>query len=66
MIEVHYGHINPVKHAERILMGLPGWSPVSAEGNGSAKSGGVHAEAEGPTPAKKGASKKRAANATRH
>jgi integrase len=27
MIEDHYGHINPVKNAERILQGLPGWSP---------------------------------------
>jgi integrase len=25
MIEDHYGHINPVKNAERILLGLPGW-----------------------------------------
>jgi integrase len=26
MIEEHYGHINPVKNAERILQGMPGWS----------------------------------------
>jgi integrase len=26
MIEDHYGHINPVKNAERILQGLPGWA----------------------------------------
>ena len=30
MIEDHYGHISPVKHAERILKGLPGWAPVPA------------------------------------
>jgi integrase len=30
MIEDHYGHITPVKNAERILQGLPGWEPVSA------------------------------------
>jgi integrase len=32
MIEDHYGHITPVKNAERILQGLPGWEatpPVS-------------------------------------
>ncbi|WP_208649175.1 hypothetical protein [Brevundimonas diminuta] len=29
MIEDHYGHINPVKNAARILQGLPGWEPVS-------------------------------------
>jgi integrase len=31
MIEAHYGHINPVKNAERVLMGLPGWEPVAAD-----------------------------------
>lgn len=25
MIEDHYGHITPVKNADRILLGLPGW-----------------------------------------
>lgn len=30
MIEDHYGHITPVKNAERILQGLPGWEPISA------------------------------------
>jgi integrase len=67
MIEAHYGHINPVKHAERILMGLPGWSPVSAEGNGPAKSAGVNAEADGPPAAKKSAPRQqRASHAIRH
>jgi integrase len=28
MIEDHYGHITPVKNAERILQGLPGWQPI--------------------------------------
>ncbi|MDO9223584.1 MAG: site-specific integrase [Caulobacter sp.] len=34
MIEDHYGHITPVKNAERILQGMPGWvsaSEVSGE-----------------------------------
>ena len=30
MIEDHYGHITPVKSAERILQGLPGWEPIAA------------------------------------
>ena len=30
MIEDHYGHITPVKNAERILKGLPGWEPIIA------------------------------------
>jgi integrase len=28
MIEDHYGHITPVKNADRILQGLPGWEPA--------------------------------------
>lgn len=30
MIEKHYGHITPVKNAERILQGMPGWEPAPA------------------------------------
>jgi integrase len=30
MIEDHYGHITPVKNADRILQGLPGWEPITA------------------------------------
>ena len=30
MIEDHYSHVSPVKNAERILQGLPGWEPISA------------------------------------
>lgn len=29
MIEDHYGHINPVKNADRILQGMPGWEPIA-------------------------------------
>jgi integrase len=28
MIQDHYGHITPVKNAERILQGMPGWMPA--------------------------------------
>jgi len=36
MIEDHYGHVTPVKNADRILLGLPGWQsdpeiPAAAE-----------------------------------
>jgi len=44
MIEDHYGHINPVKNAERILQGLPGWAPVVAP-QGEAESGSVNGDA---------------------
>ncbi|WP_374467045.1 tyrosine-type recombinase/integrase, partial [Ferrovibrio sp.] len=30
MIEKHYGHVTPVKNAERILQGMPGWEPAPA------------------------------------
>lgn len=29
MIEEHYGHVNPIKNAELILQGMPGWESVS-------------------------------------
>jgi len=29
MIEEHYGHVNPVKNAELILQGMPGWESVT-------------------------------------
>jgi integrase len=30
MIEDHHGHVTPVKNADRILQGLPGWGPIAA------------------------------------
>lgn len=39
MIEDHYGHINPVRNAERILQGLPGWEPISAAPQLAAEAG---------------------------
>lgn len=30
MIEDHYGHVNTVKHADRVLSGMAGWDPVDA------------------------------------
>jgi integrase len=30
MIQDHYGHVTPVKNADRILQGLPGWEPITA------------------------------------
>jgi integrase len=40
MIEDHYGHVNPVKNADRILQGLPGWEPIAAEPKESADGAG--------------------------
>jgi integrase len=44
MIEDHYGHINPVKNAERILQGLPGWEPIAATPKVAAETGRVNAD----------------------
>jgi hypothetical protein len=52
MTEGHYGHITPVKNAERILQGLPGWEPITAAPQVVAETGRVNAEA-----AKDGAAK---------
>lgn len=30
MIEKHYGHVNTIKHADRVLVGMEGWDPVMA------------------------------------
>ncbi len=45
IIEDHYGHINPVKNAARILQGLPGWEPISAAPQVIAETGRVNADA---------------------
>jgi integrase len=53
MIEDHYGHIVPVKNAERILQGLPGWEPITAAPQAAAETGRVNADAaktESPKP----------------
>ena len=47
MIEDHYGHITPVKNAERILQGMPGWAPVAVEVGSEAGS----VNADGPDEA---------------
>jgi len=44
MIEDHYGHVTPVKNADRILQGMTGWQAILAEPE----------EAEAPTKASKG------------
>jgi integrase len=44
MIEDHYGHVNPVKNAERILQGLPGWEPATAAPKIMPETGRVSAE----------------------
>ena len=31
MIEKHYGHVNTIKHADRVLMGMSGWEPMVSD-----------------------------------
>jgi len=45
MIEDHYGHITPVKNAERILQGMPGWEPIAADAG--KENGSVNADVPG-------------------
>ena len=33
MIEQHYGHVNTIKHADRVLMGIGGWEAMHNEMN---------------------------------
>jgi integrase len=44
MIEDHYGHINPVKNAGRILQGLPGWEPIATAPQAAAETGRLNAD----------------------
>jgi integrase len=34
MIEEHYGHVNTIKHADRVLQGMGGWDPVDPVADG--------------------------------
>ena len=46
MIEKHYGHINPVKNADRILMGMHDWEvPEAAEDGDGEPTAGLLAQA---------------------
>lgn len=58
MIEDHYGHITPVKNAERILQGLPGWKPITETPQAEAADGSVNgdeaeAKASAPRPSRR-------------
>jgi integrase len=59
IIEDHYGHINPVKNAARILQGLPGWEPISGAPQVIAETGRVNADAAQMKAAKRKAKRPR-------
>jgi len=57
MIEDYYGHITPVKNAERILQEIPGWEPIaddSGDPPGSVNAGGAGAKPAKPRTKKGG------------
>jgi integrase len=35
MIESHYGHVNTIKHADRVLQGMAGWEVLHLEPDGT-------------------------------
>ncbi|PZU47063.1 MAG: site-specific integrase [Sphingomonas sp.] len=49
MIEKHYGHVNTIKHADRVLMGMEGWEPMAAGPDDSLPDGQAAAKARQPT-----------------
>ena len=63
MIEDHYGHITPVKNAERILQGLPGWEPITVAPQVAAETGRVNADAAKSDTATKKTAKPKARGA---
>lgn len=63
MIEEHYGHITPVKNAERILQGLPGWEPITTTPQVAAETGNADADAAKTDGAKKKAARPKAKRA---
>lgn len=56
MIEEHYGHVNAVKHADRVLHGMGSWEPIQSDEQASpetSKSGKAGtARSEPPRPRK--------------
>lgn len=43
MIEKHYGHVNTIKHADRVLVGMEGWDPVATSPDEALAGGKVKA-----------------------
>jgi len=65
MIEDHYGHITPIKNAERILQGMPGWEPIGIAPQATAETDRVNADEAKAAPAKpKGKGRKSIAKPT--
>ncbi|WP_413207597.1 hypothetical protein [Rhodospirillum sp. A1_3_36] len=56
MIEDHDGHVNTIRHADRVLQGMGGWDPLPADaeksGSTSSKAAQLRDQAALPASAK--------------
>jgi hypothetical protein len=51
MIEQHYGHVNTIKHADRVLQGMAGWEMLQPDDTkAKALLGGGKPYFAGPVP----------------
>jgi integrase len=70
MIEDHYGHVNTVRHADRVLQGMSGWdAPAADEAEVKAKaskSAATRDRAARPAPTKPKGTRGSAARSQRH
>ncbi|MDF7776050.1 site-specific integrase [Sphingomonas sp. AOB5] len=61
MIEEHYGHVNTIKHADRVLQGIGGWNPVEPEDEAAeakaSKAAATRDKAAQPAPPRRGRAK---------
>jgi integrase len=59
MIEQHYGHVNTIKYADRVLMGIGGWDAMHAEMNAESDAAEAEAQAVASIKPKQGAKSRR-------
>ena len=50
MIEDHYGHVNTIKYADRVLQGMSTWNPADDPNGGDAAAGAAKAAASRQRP----------------
>lgn len=52
MIEDHYGHVNTVKHADRVLQGMGGWDPIEVDPDDAAAKDAARIKEDQPKPSR--------------
>jgi len=58
-IEQHYGHVNTIKHADRVFMDIGGWDAMHVEMNAEIDASEAKAKAVQSVKAKKGVKPRR-------